>query len=387
MRACGFVLELGFHLPFEEGLVVPQWSGEGRDEERTDAFYQRAIGEFPPLARRTLGGWLEFRSADVAVQIPLAAADLAFGHLDHAARSTRLGRLRRRVGLRLFLRRRPVQRVTAVAAFTRVARFPEDGPDLTTAFISALAMLNDWLVAVGVAADRRLRPLQLSDFPPLVPCIRAEADADGNWSPRQTQMFVLRDFEQKDGRVSYAQSELDRARVLFEVLNDRGPFATFYEVVQRANAALAADRGREAVIDFCTAGEIFITEVVRQAGRRKGLEPGKLENIIGTDFKGRATHHLGRLIGAATDPALESAITRLWWIHCYERRHDVVHRGADVPTELAEFARIGLVTLVVEVREVLRADPALRDIAPLIQWGWRVDETGGGGNAFPDPVS
>jgi hypothetical protein len=50
----------------------------------------------------------------------------------------------------------------------------------------------------------------------------------------------------------------------------------------------------------------------------------------------------------------------------------------------SELARIGLVDLVVNVRELLRGRDEFADIARTIHWGFRVDETGKGESSFPD---
>ena len=76
----------------------------------------------------------------------------------------------------------------------------------------------------------------------------------------------------------------------------------------------------------------------------------------------------------------------LWWLHCYLQRNRIVHEGADSTPMLSEFARIGLVELVVSVRELLRGMEEFTDIARTIHWAFRVDETGEGDSSFADPL-
>jgi hypothetical protein len=245
--------------------------------------------------------------------------------------------------------------------------------------------INAFLVAFGVAGDKRLRPLALGDLTHFVPYIPATISRNGAWTYGTAARLILEDPADPKIRV-HDDEVLRRAAHVFDVVSTEDNFARFYELVQRAGAAAVIDRAREAVIDYATAGEVFIDEVVRLCGPRKTVDPAKLSNVLNGDFKGKLGIHLGRLIGANTDPADPDSISSLWWLHCYLQRNRIVHEGADTNEVLADFARIGLVTLVVEVREALRRDDDLLDLARLIQWGFRVDETGGGESSYPDRI-
>ena len=68
-----------------------------------------------------------------------------------------------------------------------------------------------------------------------------------------------------------------------------------------------------------------------------------------------------------------------WWLHCYRQRNGIVYKGAPGRSGCSrEAARIGMVSMVVDVREAIWADEQIADFALLIRWGYRVDETDAG---------
>lgn len=163
----------------------------------------------------------------------------------------------------------------------------------------------------------------------------------------------------------------------------RSGLAAFYELVQRAGSSMDSHRYREAVIDYATAGEILITAMYREIAPRRCVPENKIANVVGGPFADRA-RHLSRLLGRAIEPTDPESIVFFWWLHCYQQRNPIVHGGHDSIPPLAEMARIGLVSMVVDIREALRDDADLNDLATNIQWGYRVDETGEGNDSWPD---
>ena len=165
---------------------------------------------------------------------------------------------------------------------------------------------------------------------------------------------------------TYDSGELDQAQRMLGVVTSGSGLAGFYELVQRAGSARRAYRAREAVIDYATAGELFITAMVQAIGERQGMDAAKLHNVLRGGFRDRVMH-LCRLLETPSDPEDPESIVFLWWMHCYKQRNPIVHGGADSDEVPSEMARIGLVQLVVDVREKLRGDPCLRDIAAEVQ--------------------
>lgn len=385
LQAHGFVFELPLHLPLPEDHTIVRWlAGAPRPDGWSDGDLGRALGDVPPSPEHGPVHWLRFRSARVKVQRPLAVADLAFGDLAQAPLPRRDSRRRQRQVVNL-VERAPMRRRTAVTVWSAGAR-GDDQEQAGRQVTAAMDILNAWLVALGVAGDKRLRPLAAGDFHPVVPWIPATCDQLGRWTYGHSIPVSLKD--PADEKLNaYPADTLRRARRLFDVVADGSEFAVFYALVQRANAAQAADRAREAVTDYATAGEVFVTEIVRLAGRRKAMDDQKLQNVLTNDFAGRLGVHLGRLIGVPSDPSDPESVSYLWWMHCYTRRNLIVHEGDDTNVVLAEMARIGLVSLVVDVRDALQQDPLVADLAPLIQWGFRVDETGAGRHSHPDPLA
>ncbi len=151
------------------------------------------------------------------------------------------------------------------------------------------------------------------------------------------------------------------------MFGDEPDWLLFYELVQRANAGRRAGRDREAVIDYTTAGEVFITLLIESAGRRRWDEQRVL-NLVNGPFADRA-EHLCRLLGKPHDRQADDFFFAMWWKHAYQQRIGVVHRGAGSIPPYSDFARMGLVRMLADVREALRETDDLADIADLTQWG------------------
>jgi hypothetical protein len=112
-------------------------------------------------------------------------------------------------------------------------------------------------------------------------------------------------------------------------------------------------------------------------GERREMEHSKLANILRGPFKDRV-RHLCRQLDLPEDPEGKDSPMLFWWMHCYQHRNEIVHRGADSMAPLSEAARIGLVQMVVDIREAIRNDNALADLGAMILWGRRIDDTGRG---------
>jgi hypothetical protein len=377
MRTLGFVLELPWELGVPDGFVVPAWSSDA--DARPGFAIRRAAGlEGPPAAGCGLRGWLTFATVEVPVQLPLAASDLAFAHL---RADVTLGDEFRRRRDELIAGGCRERRTVALATVVVAEGDPE--LELSRALFDAIGLLNAWLVALGVSHDQRLRPVSVGDLPRVVPCLPAVWRADGTRVNGPTLAATLRDAPVAIR--TYSDRELRQASRMFEVIAGDGSYATFYEIVQRAGAAMAADRYREAVIDYATAGEIFISDTLQAVATRREVPERKAANLASGPFKDRAMA-MSRMLRRASEPTDPESLVFLWWVHCYLRRNPIVHAGRDTLQPLAEMARVATVSLVVDVREALRRDEALADLAASIQWGSMEDETAEGRNSFPDVV-
>jgi hypothetical protein len=379
MQSLGFVLELPWDIGVPSGLVVPSWSVLHDAEPPSDDVCEATGVGAPPSTGCALVGWAEFETVSVPVQLPLAASDLAFGQVrpdipNRMARRRLKGRINKHIAERGKDRR-------TVAFVNVVVEEVRDDLGDAEAFFRALELLNAWLVSLGVSHDMRLRPLNLGDLPEWVPYMPTAWHEDGSYERGLSVPIKLRD-ELTHVR-TYGPGELQRAITMFDVITSRSGLAAFYELVQRAGAAMSSHRYREAVIDYGTAGELFITEMYRDIAPRRGVAEEKSANVVEGPFADRA-RHLSRLLGHAAEPSDEDSIVFIWWLHCYGQRNRIVHEGSDSIPPLAELARIGLVTMVVDIREALRADPDLADLAPHVQWAYRVDETGEGNDSWPD---
>jgi hypothetical protein len=323
---------------------------------------------------------LRFRSVEVRTQLPLAASDLAFGSLQQDGELGRKEK-KRRAKQRKEMTETPyrVDR-TVVAAYVPGDEDP-DKESLLRGLSTAVEALNSFLIAIGVLYYDRLRPLAIDDLPPMVPVMAAFLNEE-RLEHGPSGIIPLRDPVQTVR--AYDEGELDQVDRMVGVITSKDGLADFYEMIQRAGSARRAGRHREAVVDYGTAGELFITALLRDVGEGRGLEAKKLENLLKGPFKDRALH-LCRLLDVPGDPKDPESPLFLWWLHCYEQRNGIVHQGARSIGMLSEVARLGMVSMVVDIREAIRADEQIADIASLIRWGRRVDETGGGNDSDPDP--
>jgi hypothetical protein len=376
--AVGFVIELPWSPGVPHDSVVPVWTAGNRNEQTIPA----GLWD-PPGAESVFAGWLRFRAVQVGTQRPLAASDLAFADLDvESAATPRWRRLQRIVSARLVMARAYRQERTVAISYTPVPTLDPSSEELSEAFTAALSNLNSWLVSLGILHDDRLRRLSNADLPAVVPVLPTTAD-DGLVRHGPSRSLVLRPSAPHVR--AYDEDELKQAKRMLHAVVTGVPLAPFYEIVQRAGSARRAARDREAVVDYATAGELFITALLGVVGRRAAMAETALANVLDGSFKDRYLH-LSRLLGASEVPSDEASPMFLWWLHCYLQLNSVVHEGANATPMSSEMARIGLVDLVVNVRDLLRARDEFADIARTIHWGFRVDETGEGETSLPDPL-
>jgi hypothetical protein len=361
-----FVIELPWDLGVPDDHEVGPPALAGREKKEQDSC------------------WLRFRTVEVPAQPPLAASDLAFGDLSGDEMSSASEQQERAAAVKGFVDEPfPVRRTVAVVYVQCERELPlTPGDEMADALRRGLKALNDFLVSLGVLFNDRIRPISIDELPPLLPVMSARRSTNVfHHGPSQLVPFSIHLNETKP-RTTEEMQEVER--MLAIVSSDEG-LASFYEIIQRAGSARRAGRHREAVNDYATAGEIFITTMLSVAGERREMEPSKLANILAGPFKDRALH-LCRLLDVPDDPEDNDSPLFFWWMHCYRQRNGIVHRGADSMAPLSEGARIGLVQLVVDIREAIRRDDDLADLGALILWGRRIDHTGGGGNSEPDAL-
>jgi hypothetical protein len=326
---------------------------------------------------------LRFRTVEVPGQLPLAASDLAFGSLHLDVVTTEDEKVRREeIAREIIGKPFPLQK-TVVAAYVPT---DDDPPLLKSRPLSkglslALRSLNAWLISLGVLYDDRVRPISIGDLAPAIPVMPVLL-VHGVRKHGESELFHLRKYPEKTR--TYDLAEMDQVERMLQIVSSEEGLSSFYELVQRAGSARRASRDREAVIDYATAGELFITTILRVIGERR-LDPSKLENLMAGPFHDRA-FHMCRVLDVASDPEDSESPLFYWWLHCYSQRNQIVHKGANSMAALSEVARIGLVQMVVDVREAMRRTPDLADLASMIQWGKRVDHTGGESDSEPDPL-
>jgi hypothetical protein len=308
---------------------------------------------------------LRFRTVEIRTQLPLAASDLAFGDFQQDGVLGRREK-RRRAKRRKEMTEAPYRVARTVAAvYVPVEEISDDNETLGRGIATALEALNLFLISIGVLYDDRLRPLAIDDLPPMIPVMPAFLNEE-RLEHGPSIVIPLRDPVQTVR--TYDDEELDQVHRMLGVVASEDGLSDFYEMIQRAGSARRAGRHREAVVDYGTAGELFITTLLRLVGERRQVDANKLGNLLNGPFKDRAVH-LCRLLEAPDDPDEPDCPLFLWWLHCYRQRNGIVHKGARSVGMLSEAARIGMVSMVVDVREAIRADEQIADLASLIRWG------------------
>lgn len=364
--ATAFVIELPWDLgiPDDHEVGPPALAGRGKGEEGSR--------------------WLRLRTVEVPAQLPLAASDLAFGDLSGDEASSASERQERAAAVKGFVDKPFLVRRTVAVVHVQCEReLPLSKSDeIADALRRGLKALNDFLVSLGVLFNDRIRPISVDELPPLLPVMSARRSG-GIFRHGPSQLIPLRNPHEETQPLTTKEMQ-QVERMLAIVSSDEG-LASFYEIIQRAGSARRAGRHREAVNDYATAGEIFITTMLSVVGERREMEPSKLANILAGPFKDRALH-LCRLLGLPENPEDGDSPLFFWWMHCYQQRNGIVHHGADSMAPFSEGARIGLVQLVVDIREAVRHDDDLVDLGAMILWGRRIDHTGSGGDSEPDPV-
>lgn len=364
--ATAFVVELPWDLGVPDDLEVgPPALAEGKEEEQGAC-------------------WLRLRTVEVPAQLPLAASDLAFGDLSGDEASSAFERQERADAVKRFVNEPFLVRRTVAVVYAQCEREPPltQRDEMADALRRGLKALNDFLVSLGVLFNDRIRPISIDELPPLLPAMSARR-FEGHFRHGPSQLIPLRNSHEETQ--SRSIEEMERVERMLAIVSSDEGLASCYEIIQRAGSARRAGRHREAVNDYATAGEIFITTMLSVVGERRQMQPSRLANILAGPFKDRALH-LCRLLNLPEDPENGGSPLFFWWMHCYQQRNGIVHRGADSMAPFSEGARIGLVQLVVDVREAIRHDENLADLAAMILWGRRIDHTGGEGDSEPDPL-
>ncbi|HEY5942125.1 MAG TPA: hypothetical protein VIT89_04610 [Solirubrobacterales bacterium] len=364
--ATAFVVELPWDLGVPDDLEVgpPALAGRGEEEQG-------------PC-------WLRFRTVEVPAQLPLAVSDLAFGDLAGDEASSASERQERAAAVKGFVDKPFLVRRTVAVVYVQCERelALAKSDEMADALRRGLKALNDFLVSLGVLFNDRIRPISIDELPLLLPVMSGRRSKNV-FRHGPSQLIPFRSpLNETQPRTT---EEMQRVERMLAIVSSGEGLASFYEIIQRAGSARRAGRHREAAIDYATAGEIFITTMLSVVGERLEMEPSKLANILAGPFKDRALH-LCRLLDLPDDPEDGDSPLFFWWMHCYQQRNGIVHRGADSMALFSEGARIGLVQLVVDIREAVRRNGDLADLGALILWGRRIDHTGGDGNSEPDPL-
>lgn len=250
---------------------------------------------------------LMFRRAVVRTQLPLQAADLAFGPWVSPLLSPGT-RWRRRLSYRVHSVRgfRRVATVVALTRYVPAIAMPQSTGDevdwliareawLDAEFNAALQDLNDFLVSLGLSAGSlKIGPIAPADIPAQVPVILESTQRDHGKPVGATWLHDVHLQYPDISLQEMDEAELQVASRLFlaHQLGDE-PFFDAYELWCRAHVDNVAGRYQQAVLALATAIEILVSSVIREVMRRRGSSETRIAGILSTSLKNVVRDHLG----------------------------------------------------------------------------------------------
>lgn len=354
------------------------------------------------LGHRLITTRISFARQPVRRQMPLQAADLAFGNWTKSLLSEEEWAAREQ-GLASAIENLIVEPVTVVAVsrIIPIEKWPADleGQDkaLDDAVDTCLTFLNEFVLSVGlVTSDPRIRPVARGELPFMCPVI---IDAFPMQELRRIGTTFLRQIHRWPPSINPFSDELTRGEAeaagLLTYLNRQNqlPFFLFYELMHSAFAALEERRSAEAVIFSGTAAEVLIDTVVREASAAFDESDDRRAGVLQAPFANRVRDHLGRYLGGGVvDLEDEQTPFGRWWAKAYALRNRVVHGGHKPTADEAGEAYDAVSALTVEIRDALRANPATAELGAKLEWGRSSERVGfdellaDGTGLFPDSL-
>lgn len=371
-----FVLELPFYAEVPPGQVVLFNVDPGAEFSGWDEGHLRQLAHSADLPDPVRPPWLklEFRTGSRRGPLPLEVADRCFSDLLKDILPRR-ERLRRRINLWRHMRRGLVEHRTVVAGtrYLPAADAPEAPGDEATygwlrgTLIEVLQQLNAFLASIAITTgDPLFRRVHFGDLPAVMPLIVREH------APRRVLggvnvVFELHQFYPAVLPISAEAASLGSSGSLFnERFSGRQPLFPFYELLIEAEGDLLTGRFAAAVRNAGTAVEIFVSEVVREAAKLKGLPTGDVDGWLDSGLKNVLQSHLARVLSLSIDLSSASDPFGAWWLTGYASRNAVVHAGHEPTEDEALVALKSIEAMYDTVLVAVDAQPVLADLAELL---------------------
>lgn len=360
-----FLLELPQCLRIVDSSILAgepgdPWSGWTHEAmELAAGFHSLPEGSRPSYAIR-------IGQSRVREGVPLDAAVRAFKHWDRGAGSN-WSRFRRRLTFRLSILRgqriwRSCALVTLFVAPVPVLAIPGrlDHDWLLARLDDALAELNQYLISLAALTDEwQISSISRLDVQRNVPFMVSVDPYLPGWTTF-ADSFDAHPYLPRERSVERPTEEIIQAIDMVQGnRSGRLPFFQFLELYQSAEHHLNSGRSGQAVIAACTATEVFVNTLFREAGKALGTKQDKIDGVLGCGFRNQLVDHLPKLLREGVDLDDLQSSPGTWWKHCYDLRNQVVHAGAKPTDKEAELAKVATSKFIRWIYASLIEDPRL----------------------------
>jgi hypothetical protein len=358
------ILELPIHLGLANQVqswfdvrsdVFVGWS----DEEKARLVY--APAEKVPFGKSPTDRFV-FSSATVRQQLPLEAADRAFGHFRRP--------LVNKQTWEQFLNDFSVRTargwyadvsVVAASRFLAMSHWPDSIDEQRAVLVAELAasisLLNRFLVALGATTGRpNLGPIAVGDLPAVVPVVLEVVPPPvsgrvGTSFAYPARVLGIHDFLSQ----SLDDESLNVANQI-AVAHDEGgmPFFAVLDLVQQAIRLIDEGRHTSGVIACGTGVEVLIATVIREVGRLRGETDADIQDKLRSGFRNIVVDHLPNYIGAGVEIGVGTTDPiGVWWHGGYKHRNAAVHEGAVISDMESTAALDEVMFLIRHIKECL----------------------------------
>jgi hypothetical protein len=316
---------------------------------------------------------IEIGQSKVRQGVALDSAVRTFKNWDFGIGSS-WSRFRRRMWLRLSAWRgqREWQSSSLVTLFVTHEGLPDPAPLFDQNWLlakldEAIAFLNQYLVTLAAFSDEwQISSISRFDIQRLVPFkMRLDPPVSG-WkdiaSSFDAHPYLPGDLgeERPSRQVIQAITMVQAAR------SGNVPFFQFLEHYQSAEHHLGSGRSGLAIISACTATEVFINTLFREAGRCLGTPQRKIDGALGCGFSNQLRDHLPKLISEDLDLADADSPAGKWWTDCYDLRNNIVHKGYKPTEDQALRGKTATSTFIRWILKSLNDDPRLDPIRGMV---------------------
>lgn len=363
--ALTFLLELPQCLRITDSCIRAAEPGEPwegwahKAMEFSAEFSSIPVGSRPSYAIR-------IGQARVRGRMPLDAALRTFKDWDYGINS-RFLRWRQRLILRVAAIRGKwdLRTTSLVTLFVTSEQLPDDRELFSHSWLlrmldEVLIVLNQYLVSLAAITDEwQISSITRLDLQRHVPFSAKLDPPVPGWNDFVSG-FDAHPYLPNDRPGERPGEELSKAIAMVQSnRSGRMPFFQFLELYQSAEHHLNSGRSGQAVIASCTATEVFVNTLFREAGQALGRSQREIDGTLNCGFSNQLKDHLPKLLDDEVNLDDEKSPAGRWWKHCYDLRNRVVHAGEKPDDQAALDAKASTGELINWIVCSLDDDPRL----------------------------